>query len=116
MNPTAIHYDSAESAVNVTWEDGHVSKYFTMYLRGWCACAACQGHFATEYRYIKNDGPALEDAVPIGAYGVNFHWSDGHDSGIFTFRELPAMCPCDECKGHAVARQVSRGSRSTHKD
>ena len=34
-----------------------------------------------------------------GNYGVSFAWRDGHDTGIYTFRYLRALCPCAECGG-----------------
>lgn len=99
--PERIHYVSAERTVEVTWDDGHVSRYPTQYLRGWCPCAGCQGHFARQYRYVENSGPELDDAQPVGGYGVRFVWSDGHGSGIYAFRELRALCPC--CGGESIA-------------
>ena len=35
--------------------------------------------------------------VPVGRYGVQITWSDGHDTGIYTFENLRALCPC--CRG-----------------
>ena len=33
----------------------------------------------------------------VGQYAINIDWSDGHNSGIYNFRELRANCPCDAC-------------------
>ncbi|HLC20773.1 MAG TPA: gamma-butyrobetaine hydroxylase-like domain-containing protein, partial [Candidatus Methylomirabilis sp.] len=27
----------------------------------------------------------------------NFTWSDGHDTGIYTYESLRAKCPCELC-------------------
>ena len=35
----------------------------------------------------------------VGAYGLRVHWSDGHGTGIYTFENLLAWCPCDRCRG-----------------
>ncbi len=109
MTPTSIHYKSAGNVIEIVWPDDHVSLYATEYLRGWCPCAVCQGHFHTRYVFQKNDGPSLINAEPVGGYGVKFTWSDGHDAGIYTFRDLRALCPCNECKGEEVAADVNRG-------
>jgi len=110
-SPTDIHYKSATRTVEVTWEDGHVSRYPSKYLRGWCPCAGCQGHFAKHYDFVENDGPHLDDARPVGSYGVQFFWSDGHDAGIYTFAELRAMDP-DE-GGADIASSPARRRAAT---
>ena len=39
----------------------------------------------------------------IGRYALNFRWSDGHDSGIYTYARLRALCECALCRGAAAA-------------
>ncbi len=34
---------------------------------------------------------------PVGRYGLSFHWSDGHATGIYRFDFLRQICPCSEC-------------------
>jgi DUF971 family protein len=34
----------------------------------------------------------------VGAYGLRIDWSDGHDTGIYTFDRLRAACPCQTCR------------------
>ena len=31
---------------------------------------------------------------PVGRYALQFEWSDGHDSGIYTYEYLRELCPC----------------------
>ncbi len=52
----------------------------------------------------RSSTPAkLPEAIRItkwertGRYGLNLHFSDGHGTGIYTFRVLRAGCPCPEC-------------------
>jgi DUF971 family protein len=33
----------------------------------------------------------------MGSYAIRIDWSDGHDTGIFTFEYLKAICPCEQC-------------------
>jgi DUF971 family protein len=33
----------------------------------------------------------------VGAYGIKIRWSDGHGTGIYTFRMLREHCPCGQC-------------------
>jgi DUF971 family protein len=33
----------------------------------------------------------------MGAYALRVDWSDGHDTGIYTFEYLLEICPCEKC-------------------
>ena len=35
----------------------------------------------------------------VGNYAVAFTWADGHSTGIYSFRLLRKLCPCDACGG-----------------
>ena len=39
----------------------------------------------------------LEQVETVGAYAVQFVWSDGHSTGIYSWELLRASCPCQEC-------------------
>ena len=93
-----------------TWGDGHESLYPVRSLRLACKCAGCVHELTGE--------PVLDPASvpldvrptqidPVGRYGIRIVWSDGHDTGILTFRHLRALCPCEECSvGFERARAV----------
>ena len=34
----------------------------------------------------------------VGSYAVRIDWSDGHNTGIYSFRHLRQICPCESCK------------------
>ncbi len=34
---------------------------------------------------------------PVGHYAVRIYWSDGHNTGIYSFERLREICPCAEC-------------------
>ena len=82
----------------LTWSDDHVSAYGFDYLRSWCPCAMCQGHSGSA-RYLDLTGQDMVHVEPVGNYALGFAWQDGHDTGIFTFRLLRALCPCEQCGG-----------------
>ena len=85
--------------------DGHVGAHPYDELRGWCPCAACQGH---EHMNALPDPaifrvPALMrwtgvQVEPAGRIGLRFTWDDGHNTGIYSWARLRAMCPCDACR------------------
>jgi DUF971 family protein len=89
-----------ETAVRITWDDGHAGLYSTRYLRGICQCAACVDEWTGEKRLsmdsIPQDIRTLRIA-PVGQYGIHIDWSDGHTTGIYAFDLLRKMCPCPTC-------------------
>lgn len=87
--------------LRVEWSDGHVSEYPYAYLRGWCPCAACQGH-GGERRFVDGGNSDLERISVVGRYGLDPVWGDGHDTGIYTYRYLRTLCPCPQCTADAV--------------
>lgn len=85
-------------SVEITWSDGHASLFANRYLRDNCPCAFCR---ETRPRYSPpvRDAEAVHPVTisPVGLYAINVVWSDGHDSGIYSYQTLRALCPCDEC-------------------
>lgn len=93
----ARHEKSARRLV-LTWADGHVSAYPIDYLRSWCPCAGCQGHDPTT-KYLDLTDQELVLVEGVGNYALALNWADGHSTGIYSFRLLRRLCPCDPCGG-----------------
>jgi DUF971 family protein len=85
---------------DIIWNDGHISSYPSWYLRENCQCADCMEEFTGERKVAHGSIPSsLERASvePVGNYALQFGWSDGHKSGIYTFDYLRKLCPCSQC-------------------
>ena len=95
--PVEILLKQEEGMLYVTWSDEHVSPFPLSYIRGWCPCARCQGHFTAELHYQEVENLVLENVEPVGNYGVKLSWADGHNTGIYTFEEVRNMCTCEQC-------------------
>ena len=87
--------DGAKKVFRVTWDDGKVSEYDWEPMRRACPCAYCHG----EGSYAGNVNSStvfseaeatLKTVYPVGRYGVTPEWADGHDTGIYTFKNLRA--------------------------
>ena len=98
--PVEINHVKAQRVVRITWDDGHVGEYAPDYLRGFCPCAGCQGH-SGDLKFVHVPDAELAGISPVGNYAIMFHWSDGHETGIYTYQYLRSLCPCDECKRQA---------------
>ena len=45
----------------------------------------------------------------VGQYAILIKWSDGHDTGIYNFRELREDCPCAECHARRATMRHKGG-------
>jgi ATP-binding protein involved in chromosome partitioning len=86
--------------LGVVWDDGHESYFGGHALRCACACAQCVDEMSGQKLLRDAAVPADVRALavhPVGNYAVAIEWSDGHDTGIYTFEALRALCSCDAC-------------------
>ena len=95
--PVEINHIREKGLVRITWEDGHVGEYPKDYLRGYCPCAACQGH-GGGIKFVSVSNAQLAEISAVGNYAIEFRWQDGHNTGIYTFEYLRSLCPCPDCK------------------
>ena len=88
--------------VRIEWKDGHHSDYAFDYLRNHCPCATCSGGHGGQPKIISDLPLYKEKARAVGAeavgnYALRFDFSDGHNTGIYSFNHLRAVCPCPDC-------------------
>ena len=98
--PEAVDVDRARS-VTLTWSDGHVSEFGLEQLRRNCPCALCR-NFRDRGRPAWSPLGAAgelraEGAELVGNWGLQLRWSDGHETGIYTWSLLRAWCRCPQC-------------------
>lgn len=83
---TELHRLPETRRVKLVFADGFAGEVAYDTLRGYCPCAACQGHWAEAIRFQAPGRPVEPVAIePVGNYGVSIHWSDGHATGIYRF-------------------------------
>jgi len=102
ISPTHIGPTDDGKALEIRWADGHVSTYEPRYLRLNCPCAGCVDEMTGRRTLIPDMVPAGVYPTVIhyvGRYALQFVWSDGHDTGFYSFETLRALCPCPECRG-----------------
>jgi DUF971 family protein len=92
---------SADGTIFIRWSDGHASRYPSRDLRLACRCAACVDEWTHENRIVTGSIPPTVKPTGIevvGQYALHFTWSDGHNTGIYTYDYLREVCACDECR------------------
>lgn len=90
-----------EADVKITWQDGHESVYPARELRLACPCAGCIDEVTGQLRLIASSIPQNVRPLKvelIGRYAISITWSDGHNTGIYSFEKLRKMCACAQCR------------------
>ena len=78
-------------------------------------CATCTGAHGTTPREPESGKPpepanpfqlykpALKmlGVEPVGNYAIRINWSDGHNSGIYSYEHLRLICQCEQCRALA---------------
>jgi len=98
--PRSVGPSADEKRLRIEWADGHVSEYQPRRLRLACPCAECIEEMTG--RPLLDSSTVAPDVWPmavryVGRYALKFDFSDGHDTGIYTFETLRGLCPCGEC-------------------
>jgi DUF971 family protein len=85
-----IQVDNDKGLLRLDWDDGQISNISMQTLRGHCPCALCQGHMKAN-RFIENQVSGISSAQWVGRYGIKFHFSDGHNTGLFRLNFLKSL-------------------------
>ena len=88
--PTNIR-QAGPDTLAITWADGQESRYKAHDLRLACPCATCVDELTGERRLDPARVPPDIKPVRIesvGNYAIRISWSDGHDTGIYTYERL----------------------------
>lgn len=84
-----------DNALSITWGDERICEYRAADLRRACPCAQCVNEW-TGQRVLKPEAISeeltIKDLSIVGRYALNFRWSDGHETGIYSFRYLRDLC------------------------
>ena len=89
--PEALELTGDDSVLQITWDDGHVSRHRLDVLRAACPCAHCKGHAPEQSLNLTPEqfaGIKLLDLAPVGRYAYHLVFSDHHNTGIYTLKML----------------------------
>ncbi|MCX7808139.1 MAG: DUF971 domain-containing protein [Deltaproteobacteria bacterium] len=88
--PLEIYAPLEGDHIQIKWRDGLISSLPLRLLRGFCPCAYCQGH-GGPIRWVEealSSDLRIREIGEVGNYAIRILWSDGHGSGIYSFRFL----------------------------
>ena len=91
MNQPTQIIEESDHEVSIVWSDGKETRYDAARLRRSCPCASCRDEWTGAK--LLNEGDISDELTfstisIVGRYSLNFHFSDGHDTGIFSFEYL----------------------------
>jgi len=91
--PTHIELHRKSRALELRYTDGNQFALSCEYLRVYSPSAEVRGHGqGQETLQTGKINVAITDIKPVGNYAVQFTFSDGHDTGIYSWSYLRELC------------------------
>lgn len=115
--PTEITLHQASRRLDVTFDDGRSYQFPIEYLRVYSPSAEVIGHGpGQEVLQTGKRLVGIEELLPVGTYAVQIRFSDGHNTGIFSWDYLKELgVNQDENWARYLNRIEAAGaSRDTH--
>lgn len=82
----------------ISWSDGFTATILLSAMRDNCPCAMCQGEeilgqqLSFGMKVLAQGMNELDRLIPVGNYALQAFWKDGHDTGIYSWKQLRALC------------------------
>jgi len=84
--PTEIKLHQASRILEVSYADGRTFRLPCEFLRVYSPSAEVRGHGpGQEVLQVGKKDVAITKVEPVGNYAVQFTFSDGHDTGIYSW-------------------------------
>ena len=90
IRPAQVGHDTG-GGIAVRWEDGPTSTFAPVWLRARCPCAGCVEEWTGKRTTLEAQiDPTVKckGISPVGNYAVQLDWTDGHQTGIFSWDYL----------------------------
>ncbi|MCX7088898.1 MAG: DUF971 domain-containing protein [Methylococcales bacterium] len=88
-SPTDITLHTLSHQLEISFDDGQTFKLPCEYLRVYTPSAEALGHSPSqEVLQVGKEDVTIVDIKPVGHYGISPTFSDGHNSGIYSWALL----------------------------
>ena len=85
-NPTEIKLHKVSAVLEIQYEDGSIFELPSEYLRVYSQSAEAVGHGpGQETLQTGKEDVTIIDIRPVGNYAIGISFSDGHDSGLYSW-------------------------------
>jgi DUF971 family protein len=88
--------EESDRELTIKWSDESERHFVAPELRRSCPCATCVNEWTGEK--VLNESSISDDLTftgisIVGRYALNFRFSDGHETGIYSFNYLRQLPP-----------------------
>ena len=91
--PTKIKVKTGSGCIELCYDDGEIHRLSFEFLRVFSPSAEVRGHGpGSEVLQHGKKQVVVKNIEPVGNYAVKFIFSDGHDSGIYSWALLKEFC------------------------
>lgn len=103
--PKRIRVDRTRGWLEMEWADEGVLRVALRDVRKACPCALCEDLRAVQDAHLqiitadKTPSVELADVVPVGHYALQLRWTDGHDTGLYTYSHLKQLALAASSRG-----------------
>lgn len=88
-NLTDIKLHQRSRKLEITFDSGETFELSCEFLRVYSQSAEVTGHApGQEVLQVGKQTVNIDDISPVGNYAIKLHFSDGHDTGIYTWERL----------------------------
>ena len=92
MHPDSITDDRHRGVLEISWNDGQSQQLSHAFLRSQCKCSICLTmRLRTQDTLTVASEIRINEFRPVGAYGVQLIFSDGHERGIYPWVYLRGL-------------------------
>src|SRR5436190_8409551 len=85
-HPTEIKLHQKSRVLEISFADGNTFRLPCEFLRVYSPSAEVRGHGpGQEVLQVGKKDVAITGIEPVGTYAVQFHFSDGHNTGIYSW-------------------------------
>ena len=111
--PTEINVHKKSATLELKYEDGTSLSLTAEYLRVFSPSAEVQGHSPAQavLQYGKKDVQFI-DIEPQGRYAIKIVFSDGHDTGIYSWEYLQSLAEQFETNWMSYLEDLDRAGKS----
>ena len=84
--PTEINFHQKSRELEIAFDDGCRFHFSSEFLRVHSPSAEVRGHAPGEEKLqVGKENVNIESMEPVGNYAIKINFTDGHDSGIFSW-------------------------------
>ncbi|EED36561.1 conserved hypothetical protein [Luminiphilus syltensis NOR5-1B] len=112
-----LHYSRKRRELDISFSDGTSGALSAEMLRIWSPSAEVRGHgVGQETLQTGKSDVGLVEIKPVGHYAVQLIFSDGHDSGLFTWAYLRELIDTREQRWKSYLAALKAAGKSRDSD